>query len=622
MSLNKHRDRSFRERAPETLELCRLAVWLTWRAHPLFAALTLLLLVLQAALPPLQLWLSQGLIERLTLDLGLAAQAAGAARSLPLAAWIGFTAGAVALVQFLQPFSSTLHVMAGDRITGFAGAELIRAANRWQGLARFEDPQFADDLAHARRYVRGSGVDIMTYGTRAALGLFTVVGMVFVLVMLHPFVPLVLVLFTLPAIAQRWDFADRMGSHLYVQTPDARRLEYSRGMMLTPEPAKDVRFYGLNEFFAQRYTSIFNRTMAELDRVRRPMAPRVTLASLLATLAVGGVWVWVAWQIYDGQESLGALVLYGGAAALLHQHLMMIGFDLGFFPLAFGALRAFTRVLQAPPDLPQPSEPRPAPHPVRQGIVFEHVRFAYPGSEKPVLDDISFDLRPGESTALVGHNGAGKTTIIKLLLRLYDPTAGRILLDGVDLREYDLDDLRREMGVIFQDFVRFELTAGENVGLGQVEMLHDRERILAAAAQTGADEVISRLPRGLETQVGRQFGGRELSGGEWQRLALARGFMRDAALIVLDEPTASLDVETEYAVYQHFHALTRDRITVLISHRFSTVRMADRILYLADGRIAEEGTHDSLMAQAGEYARLYRLQAAQYATAKQEEGEA
>lgn len=613
-----HHERSFFKRAPETLHLCRLAVWLAWRAQPLLAGLMLLLIALQAALPPLLLWFTQALVDRLTLDLGLITQAPELVRLLPLAAWIGLAAGAVALSQFLQPLSATFQVMVDDRITGYVGRELIRVANSWQGLARFENPEFADDLAHARRYVGRGGIDIMRSGEWAALSLLTAFGMAVVLAALHPLAPIALILLTLPAISQRWDFSDRMGSHLYVQTPETRRLEYSRGMMLTPEPAKDVRLYGLLGFFAQRYQDIFDRTMTRLLRVRHAMVPRVTLASSLATAGVGVLWVWLAWRVFHGEETLGAFVLYGGAAALLHQQLLYVGFQLGFLAMAFSRLRTLQRILEAPPDLVQPDQPKPAPSPVQEGIAFEHVRFAYPGTDRQVLEDISFKLRPGQSTALVGHNGAGKTTIIKLLLRFYDPTGGRILLDGVDLPEYDIADLRRRMGVIFQDFVQYELTAGENVGLGKVESLHEEEQILAAAAKSGADEVIEGLPEGLATQLGRQFGGRELSGGEWQRLALARGFMRDAPLIVLDEPTAALDVETEYAVYQRFHALTRDKITVLISHRFSTVRMADHILYLADGRIAEAGSHDELLAQDGGYARLYTLQAEQYTDVKRE----
>ncbi len=370
--------------------------------------------------------------------------------------------------------------------------------------------------------------------------------------------------------------------------------------------------YSLGAFFRQRYADIFSRTVAVLNRLRRDLATPVALASALAAVASGGVYVYVVWLIVTGQRTPGDLALYGGAAALLQQQLRGIGGSIGFLPLPLGFLPALYRVLEAPPDLPVPKSPHSMPPSIREGITFEQVAFTYPDRSEPVLRDVSLHLGRHESVALVGRNGAGKTTLVKLLLRLYDPTEGRILLDGIDLREFDPADLRRELGVIFQDFVRYELTAGENIGLGQVESLSDSDRLHTAATSAGADTLLRQLPQGLDTQLGREFGGRELSGGEWQKLALARAFVRDCAILVLDEPTAALDVQTEYEVYQRFQELTRDRTTLLISHRFSTVRMADRILYLADGRIQEAGTHADLLAHDGEYARLYRLQAAQY----------
>nr|WP_238341931.1 ABC transporter ATP-binding protein [Actinopolymorpha rutila] len=284
--------------------------------------------------------------------------------------------------------------------------------------------------------------------------------------------------------------------------------------------------------------------------------------------------------------------------------------------MVFAFLPSLDRVLNAPPDLPESPDPLPAPRPIRTGIVFEDVRFGYPGRDEPVLDGLSLHLRPGESCALVGPNGSGKTTLVKLLLRLYDPIAGRVLLDGRDLRDYDLTDLRRELGVLFQDFVRYEFTAGDNIGFGDVASPDRREdrrsHLLAAAERAGAADLLDRLPDGLDTQLGLSFGGRELSGGEWQKLALARAFARDCQVLVLDEPTASLDTRTEYDIFQRFAQLTKGRTAVLVSHRFSTVRMADRIVVLRAGRVAEDGTHEELMAAEGEYARMYRTQAAQY----------
>ena len=606
-------DRPFRQQLQESGRLAALAVRLAWRAGALFVVGIVALLVVQAALSPLQLVLTRAVIDRAAVDLGLLADAGPFIARLPLGAWIVLAVVAVAVGQLIQPFSATLQSQAGDRLTGYVTEQLIRAANRWQGLARFEDPALADDLARSRRNASESGLELTTSGAQAVLVVFTAVSLALVLGGLHPLLPLVLVLATLPQVARQWNFDDRMGSHLYAQTEEARQLLYLRDVTLTPASAKDVRLYALGPFFTQRHGDIFTRTMNLINQLRRGLVPPMALASALAALATGAVYVYVVWLVATGQRTPGDLALYGGAAALLQQRLQMLGLNLGYLPRALNFLPALYRVLEAPPDLPVPASPRSVPPSIREGITFERVAFTYPGRSEPVLHNLSLHLGQHESVALVGRNGAGKTTLVKLLLRLYDPTAGRILLDGVDLREFDPAELRQQMGVIFQDFMHYELTAGENIGLGQVEALSDSDRLHTAAASAGADTLLRQLPQGLDTQLGRQFGGRELSGGEWQKLALARAFVRDCSLLVLDEPTAALDVQTEYEVYQRFQELTRDRTTLLISHRFSTVRMADRILYLADGRIQEAGTHATLLTQDGAYARLYRLQAAQYA---------
>ena len=606
--------RGLTQRLQTAGQLIWLAALLSWQASPLLALGILLLLLLQALVPPVQLALSLAVIDRAAVDLGFLADAGPIVVSLPLGAWIMLTAVVVAVGQLIQPFASTFQSQAGDRLTGYITEQLIRAANRWQGLARFEDPRWVDDLERSQRYASQTGLQIMVHGASAVLGLLTVIGVTLLLIGLHPLLPLLLILASVPQTIYQWRYERVTGFHLYVQTPEGRQLDYNRDQLITPEPAKDVRLYGLGPFFGQRYGALFHRLIDELGRLRRRLVVPVSLAACLGPAIAGAVYVLLGWRVASGQGTPGDLVLYGGAAFLLQRRLVELG-SVKSLGVSLAFLTSVFRVLHAPPDLIIADQPRPVPRRIREGVVFEHVAFAYPGQTEPVLRDVSFRLQPGECLALVGQNGAGKTTIVKLLLRFYDPSGGRILLDGTDLREYDPADLRREMGVIFQDFVRYEFTARENIGLGQIGALDDRDQVHVAASKAGADALLGQLPRGLDTRLGREFGGRELSGGEWQKLALARAFMWDCALLVLDEPTAALDVQTEYEVYQRFQDLTRDRMSVLISHRFSTVRMADRILYLASGRIQEAGTHEALLASNGDYARLFHLQAAQYAEA-------
>lgn len=601
-----------------TARICWTTVKLTWKAGPALLVGVLLLFGVESLLPPLQLALSQAVIDSLAAPVGRTAALDPLVTHVPLAVWIALTLAVVAIGQLIAPLTAMLQSQASDRLTGYITEQVIQAANCWQGLERFEDPRFADDLQRAREAATRSGLDLVYFGAIVALAMLTALSLSITLVGLHPLIPLLLILATLPQMVRSFAYEWFISGHLYDSTPQTRRMQESLETLLSPSPAKDVRLYALFPFFRQRYETIYAQAIGPLAQERRRMVRPMSLAGTLAACACGGVYLTVIWLVAHGQLSVGALTLYGGAATLLQAQLLRLSYFAGLLPIHLGFLPSLLRVIEALPDLPVADHPRPAPEQIRQGIVFEQVSFTYPGQTTPVLRDVSFRLLPGECVALVGHNGAGKTTMVKLLLRLYDPTSGHILLDGVDLRQYDLDDLRSTMGAIFQDFGRYEFTAGENIGLGRLEHLGDRERQLDALVKAGGESLLERLPAGLETLLGRELGERELSGGEWQKLALARAYLRDSQILVLDEPTAALDVQTEYRIYTRFHDLTRDRLTLLISHRFSTIRMADRILYLADGRIQEEGSHYELMDRNGAYARLYRLQAAHYLDAEQE----
>ena len=571
---------------------------------------------------PLQLFLYRTVIDYMAFELNLVTDISTTVRSMPLMGWVGLTAGVLALNQLIQPFTATFQSLIGDRLTGHVTERLIETVNTWGGIARFEDPGWLDDLQRARTHTARGALDLVLYGSQMGVTVFTVVSLTLILVAVSPILPLLIVLATLPQMARQWEYGQTTGSHLYWKTADARRLEYMRAVQLAPEPAKDVRLYDLGPFFQQKYRHIFTHNLKTLDQLRYRLARLMTLSSMLAAAVTGAVYVYIVWLIKAGQLSIGDLALYGMGAVMLQAKLLSLGAEVAVFPRVFHFLPSLFRVLNAPPDLSTPPQPKPVPKSAWQEIVFEQVCFTYPGQTTPILQNVSFSIKQGESLALVGRNGAGKTTIVKLLLRLYDPTGGRILIDGVDLTSLDLTDFRRQISVIFQDFVRYELTTAENIGLGNIDALLDQEKILKAADQAGADQLLRELPQGLATPLGREFGGRELSGGEWQKLALARAFMRPSQLLILDEPTAALDVQTEYDVYLRFHQLTKNRTTLLISHRFSTVRMADRIIFLGDGAIQETGSHAELIALNGEYANLYTLQAAQYGvnddTAKQD----
>jgi ATP-binding cassette subfamily B protein len=397
------------------------------------------------------------------------------------------------------------------------------------------------------------------------------------------------------------------------RTPERRQLEYVRWVGARPETAKEVKLFGLGDFLVERFRTL--ATAIFIDN-RRLAIERTVFGGLLAavsTLTYYGAYAYIVWKTISGDFSIGDLAFLSGSFLRLNGlfHQIMIGFtQVAGQSLYLDDLFSFFEIK---PTILEPAKPQPFPEPLARAIRFEKVGFRYPESETWAMRDLSFEIKAGETVALVGENGAGKTTIVKLMTRLYEPVEGRITIDGTDIRDIGLADLARHMGVIFQDFMRFSFTAGENIGIGDVTAVEDEARIREAAERSLAAAVIEKLP-GRYTQVlGRMFSkGRDLSGGEWQKIAIARAYMRDAQVMILDEPTAALDAKAEAEVFARFIGLAKGKTTLLISHRFSTVRMADRILVLDDGRIIEDGSHAELIARGGLYAELFELQAAGY----------
>jgi ATP-binding cassette subfamily B protein len=520
----------------------------------------------------------------------------------------GFGLAAAALV--IGRLTDFLEARLGDEFSRAISLRVLEHAAALD-LQSFEDASFYDMLERARAQATDRTELLTSFGS-ALQRVVTLVSLASSVAYYAPVLLVVLLACLLPSLAAESEFAVRGYALAHRLTPLRRELEYILLLGSSRESAKEVKMFGLANHFRERYRA----ASSDLLAINRDMARRRFLwGALFATVgSIGyyGSYAYLVWRAFAGALSVGTLTFLAGAIAGAQSELTSL-FSLFSLisqqALFLGDLLSFLRV--EPRIASRPNARRPA-RPAPGGVVFEKVSFAYPGGQ-PILSDLTLTIAAGEHLALVGENGAGKTTIVKLLTRLYDPTEGRILFDGVDLREYDVEHLRAEIGVIFQDFFRYDLPVRENVAAGRVDLVENDPALWEALKKSGADDLVSRLPHGLEQMLGRRFeGGVDLSGGQWQTMALARAYLRNAQILILDEPTAALDARAEAEVFDNFAHLTADRMALLISHRFSTIRMAHRIVVLDAGRIAEEGSHDVLLAAGGHYARLFELQAANY----------
>jgi ATP-binding cassette subfamily B protein len=498
-----------------------------------------------------------------------------------------------------------------EQFTRHVSARVLQHAAQLD-LASYEDPSFHDMLERARVQATDRLSMIQATGNmfqQVVLALTFSAG-IFVF---SPWLLLLLVACVVPAFLGESHFAFLGYSLAFRQTPIRRQLDYLRVLGASKESAKELKLFGLGSFLTNRYKRLFDGVYKDTAALAVKRLRAGAALSLLTSGGYYGAYAYVVYRTATGAMTVGTLYFLVGAIAGASSNIQTIFST--FSGIADQALytKDLLAFLAVRPKVQSKADALPAPRPIREGFRFENVSFAYPGSPRPVLDRLNFRIEPSERIALIGENGQRKTTIVKLLARLYDPTGGRILLDGIDLREYNIEDLCQEIGVIFQDFMRYDMTAAENIELGKIEGNAGRPAIELAAAKSMAAPVIERLPLGYDQMLGRRFdGGVDLSGGEWQKVALARAYLRDAQVLVLDEPTASLDARSEYEVFQRFAELTEGKMALLISHRFSTVRMADRILVLEGGRIVEEGSHDRLIALGGRYSEMFELQAASY----------
>ena len=597
--------RSFREQFEALRNLPRF-FRLIWKASPGMTLVNALLRLLKSAVPLLVLYVGKEIIDSILLLID-----GEGTDTTYLWTMVGLEFALAIVSDLMNRGITLLDSLLGDLFANRTSVELIEHAARLD-LYQFEQAEFYDKMERARRQTTGRTV-LMSQVLTQMQDIVTVLFLAGGLIAFNAWLILILIVAVIPSFLGETHFNQRTYSLTRSWTPERRELDYLRYIGASDQMAKEVKIFNLSGFITRRFADLSDRYYHANRKIAIRRAAWGSALSAIGTLSYYGAYVFIITQAVGGIITVGTLTFLAGSFERMRNRLQ--GIMNRFSRIAEGAmyLKDLFEFFEIEPTITTPPNSLPFPEAIQQGFVFENVSFKYPNSENWAIRNLSFQLRPGEKLALVGENGAGKTTLVKLLARLYEPTEGRILIDGVDIREYSLLELRNNIGIIFQDYIRFQLKAGENIAIGNIGALEDSLAIEEAAQKSLADTVVDTLPERYDQILGKRFAkGVDLSGGQWQKIALARAYMRDAQLLILDEPTAALDARAEHEVFQRFSELIEGKAAVIISHRFSTVRMADRILFLEHGQLLELGSHEELIAKDGKYAELFHLQAQGY----------
>ena len=585
------------------------ALRLVWQSSPAWTIAKLGLILVQGLLPLVSIYLVKLLVDAITEGISLDNPTQVIRQIAPLLVAMSVVVLTTLLSKALSELVNTAQA---QRVSDYMRS-VLHAKSIEIDLAYYENPRYHDTLQRAQQEATYRPNQILARLAQVGQNSISLVAMVGLLLTLHWGIILVLLIAAIPAVLVRLHYTRELYAWQREWTPVERQSAYLSWLMTGEQFAKEIRLFDLGDLFSLR----FNRLRARIYKARLKLMTRRSLSFLavnvLSGILVGAIYGFILYQTLRGSLNLGDLVLYHQALQRGQSSLTALMSGISGLHEDNLFLTNLYEFLDLKPGITTPAHPKLLPSSLAKGVVFNHVDFQYEGTTRQALKDISLTVRPGETIALVGENGSGKTTLIKLLCRLYDPTHGHISIDGTDLRDLDVVHLRQQISVIFQDYAKYHLSAQDNIWLGNVSLSPGDEAVAAAAKRSGAHDVITRLPKAYDTMLGKLFkGGEELSIGQWQKVALARAFLRDSQVIVLDEPTSAMDPQAEYEVFKRFRELIKDQAAILITHRLSTVKMADRIYVMEGGKIVESGAHQELMEQQGTYARLFEIQARNY----------